>query len=69
LDHPDVRAGRIHTGFIDEHASELLTSDDPPLEALAAAAAATPAVVFAPAGREGSSPSLDPWQAIRGWGR
>jgi acetyl-CoA/propionyl-CoA carboxylase biotin carboxyl carrier protein len=68
LDHPDVRAGRLHTRFIDEHAGELLTSDDPPLEALAAASAATPAVAFGPAGTR-VSPSLDPWQTIRGWGR
>jgi acetyl-CoA carboxylase biotin carboxylase subunit len=68
LEHPDVRAGRVHTRFIDEHADELLTHDDPPLEALAAAAAAIPAAALAQAGT-GGSPSLDPWQTIRGWGR
>jgi acetyl-CoA carboxylase biotin carboxylase subunit len=68
LDHPDVRAGRVHTRFIDEHAGELLTNEDPPLEALAAAAAAIPAIARAQSGT-GGSPSLDPWQTIRGWGR
>ena len=68
LDHPDVRAGRLHTRFIDEHAGELLTPGDPPLEALAAAAVATRTGAFAPAG-PGGLPSVDPWQTIRGWGR
>ena len=68
LDHPDVRAGRIHTRFIDEHAHELLTTEDPPLEALAAAAVATPGGACAPPAA-GGSPSRDPWQTIRGWGR
>jgi acetyl-CoA carboxylase biotin carboxylase subunit len=67
LDHPEIRAGRLHTRFIEEHASELLTSPDPPLEALAAAAVAT-----APQGLSTSDSATappDPWGTIRGWGR
>src|SRR5262245_20604844 len=39
LDHPDFRSGRLHTGFIDEHAPDLLKTAPAPLEAVAAAAA------------------------------
>ena len=67
LEHPDVRAGHIHTRFVEEHVQELLTADDPPLEALAAAAVATPEVAFGPPA--GASRGVDPWQTIRGWGR
>jgi acetyl-CoA carboxylase biotin carboxylase subunit len=67
LRHPDVRSGRIHTGFIDEHMDELLEPTDVPLEAVAAAAlAATTAGL--PAGESGSQPS-DPWVTLSGWGR
>jgi acetyl/propionyl-CoA carboxylase alpha subunit len=67
LEHPDIRAGRMHTRFIEEHASELLTTADPPLEALAAAALASPAQ---PASHSGSTAmGADPWGTIGGWGR
>ena len=67
LEHPDIRAGRMHTRFIEEHASELLTTADPPLEALAAAALGGPAQ----ASRDGGSTAAvaDPWSTIGGWGR
>ncbi len=67
LDHPEIRAGRLHTRFIEEHASELLTSPDPPLEALAAAAVAT-----APQGLstgDSATAPADPWGTVHGWGR
>jgi 3-methylcrotonyl-CoA carboxylase alpha subunit len=67
LDHPDFRAGRLHTSFIDEHTTDLLASSPTPLEVLAAAAAAsgdTPQT-SAPV----RSPVIDPWATIRGWGR
>ena len=67
LEHPDIRAGRMHTRFIEEHASELLTTADPPLEALAAAALASP---DQPASHSGSiAMGADPWSTIGGWGR
>ena len=67
LDHPEIRAGRMHTRFIEEHASELLTVPDPPLEALAAAALGG----TAPHTRDGNSTPAapDPWNTIRDWGR
>jgi acetyl/propionyl-CoA carboxylase alpha subunit len=67
LAHPEIRAGRMHTRFIEEHASELLTGPDAPLEALAAAALGG----MAPAGGDGGSvpATPDPWITIRDWGR
>ena len=67
LDHPEIRAGRMHTRFIEEHASELLTSPDPPLEALAAAAVATGPQGFGTG--DSATVAHDPWGTIRGWGR
>jgi len=67
LEHPDFRAGRLHTGFIDEHADALLASRSTPPEAVAAAAVATTAPP-APSGRARPS-TADPWEIIRGWGR
>jgi acetyl-CoA carboxylase biotin carboxylase subunit len=67
LAHPDIRAGRMHTRFIEEHASELLIAPDPPIEALAAAALAA-----APPSRthsESQPTAPDPWTTIRDWGR
>jgi acetyl/propionyl-CoA carboxylase alpha subunit len=68
LDHPDVRAGHLHTRFVEEHVHELLTAEDPSLEALAAAAVAGPDIAFGPP-PAGGSRGVDPWQTIRGWGR
>jgi acetyl-CoA carboxylase biotin carboxylase subunit len=67
LEHPEIRAGRLHTGFIEEHAAELLTSPDPPPEALAAAVLAGPAQRTPES--EGVASPPDPWSSIRGWGR
>jgi acetyl-CoA carboxylase biotin carboxylase subunit len=70
LDHPEVRAGRLHTGFIDEHIGELLGSlvegSDPPVEAIAAAA-----VTRAPASpvHDRARAASDPWTTLSGWGR
>ena len=38
LDHREVRAGRLHTGFIDQHLDELIARRETPAEAVAAAA-------------------------------
>jgi acetyl-CoA/propionyl-CoA carboxylase biotin carboxyl carrier protein len=67
LEHPDIRAGRMHTRFIEEHASELLTSPDPPLEALAAAAVATASQGLNTV--DSATAPADPWSTIGGWGR
>ena len=70
LDHPDIRAGRMHTRFIEEHASELLAAADPPLEALAAAALGSPDQATRPGGSDSSTAAVaDPWVTIPGWGR
>ncbi|MDP9323484.1 MAG: acetyl-CoA carboxylase biotin carboxylase subunit [Acidobacteriota bacterium] len=67
LTHPEIRAGRLHTRFIEENASELLSSPDPPLEALAAAAVATvpPGLSIS----DSATAPPDPWGTIRAWGR
>jgi hypothetical protein len=57
----------MHTRFIEEHASELLTSPDPPLEALAAAAIATSPQGFGTS--DSATVAPDPWGTIRRWGR
>ncbi|MEN3340036.1 MAG: 3-methylcrotonyl-CoA carboxylase alpha subunit [Acidobacteriota bacterium] len=67
LDHPDFRAGRLHTGFIDQHLARLLATPDPPDEALAAAATGRPSV-RAPS-VAGSPAAGDPWATLRRWGR
>jgi acetyl-CoA carboxylase biotin carboxylase subunit len=62
LDHPEFRAGRLHTGFIEQHLDALVTPREPPAEAIAVAvvASAPAAVPLRPD---------DPWTAIRDWGR
>jgi len=67
LEHPEFRAGRLHTRFIDDHATELQVNAAPPLEAVAAAAVAS-GESPEPHGPARSS-SVDPWETIRGWGR
>jgi len=70
LEHADMRSARVHTRFIEDHALELLTARDTPVEALAAAAAIGPASETRPSSA-GTPPSTasDPWATIRGWGR
>jgi acetyl/propionyl-CoA carboxylase alpha subunit len=67
LEHPEIRAGRLHTGLIEQHAAELLTTPDPPPEAVAAAALARPSQSTGVSAANASTP--DPWSSIRGWGR
>jgi acetyl-CoA carboxylase biotin carboxylase subunit len=69
LEHPAFAAGALHTGFIDEHLSELLDVATPPPEALAAAGAVKDWSV-PPSSPAGSAlTASDPWQQLRGWGR
>ena len=69
LEHPAFRAGRVHTGFVDEHLASLLEAPAPPAAVLAAAAfvRAAPAAATGSAGRTARAP--DPWSDLTGWGR
>jgi acetyl-CoA carboxylase biotin carboxylase subunit len=69
LEHPAFRAGRVHTGFVDEHLTSLLETPAPPAAVLAAAAfvRAAPAAASGSAERAASAP--DPWSDLTGWGR
>ena len=68
LELPAFRAGRLHTGMIDEHMAELTGPDEVPPEALAAAALAT--APTAGGGRDETTPAdNDPWSTLRRWGR
>jgi acetyl/propionyl-CoA carboxylase alpha subunit len=66
VDHPAFRRGELHTGFLGEHLAHMERAPCPPVEALAALAAAL-------AGRtssvEGAPPAAarDPWQTLGGW--
>ncbi len=66
LDHPDFRAGHLHTGFIEQHLDRLLAARDVPDEAVAAAAAIRAA---APAPDDAASSTVDPWATLTRWGR
>jgi acetyl/propionyl-CoA carboxylase alpha subunit len=69
LDHPAFRAGRVDTGFVDEHLKDLLAAPDAPPEACAAAALAS---VTPPSGgtdRQSARSVDDPWTSLEGWGR
>ena len=67
LDHPAVRAGAMHTSFVDAHLDDLTVRGAPPVAAVAAAAALGEG---APAGATGGpSRAGDPWETLKGWGR
>jgi acetyl-CoA/propionyl-CoA carboxylase biotin carboxyl carrier protein len=68
LEHPEFRAGRVHTGFVDEHLASLLETAAPSELVLAAAAfiRASPA---GPNPGSGGAPTPDPWSSLTGWGR
>jgi acetyl-CoA carboxylase biotin carboxylase subunit len=68
LSHPDVRAGHLHTGLIEQHLEALVEPIQPPPEAVAAAALAQTA--GSSADMSGlAQPSADPWTMLAGWGR
>ena len=71
LDHPEFRAGRIHTRFLEEHIETLTALSTPPAEAIAAAAAAGKALLEPSHQGQGSATTgpVDPWTTITGWGR
>jgi acetyl/propionyl-CoA carboxylase alpha subunit len=64
VDAPAFRAGDLHTGFIEEHISQLASDAAPPPEALAAAAAA---LHVSQPQRTGVPAAPDPWQSLTGW--
>jgi acetyl/propionyl-CoA carboxylase alpha subunit len=64
LEHPAFEKGELHTGFIEEHLSELTQERCPPPEALAAAVAAISRQSLAPA-RGRAIP--DPWGSLGSW--
>ena len=69
LDHADMRSGHVHTRFIEDHALELLTPRETPIQALAAAAAVGSASEATASPTAVQSVVADPWSTIRGWGR
>jgi len=84
LDHPGVRSGEIHTGFIDEHLGGLTSATRVPAAAVAAAALVqTPRTGSATTGAQAAlkgrtktgeaaldgCAATDPWTSLNGWGR
>jgi 3-methylcrotonyl-CoA carboxylase alpha subunit len=66
--HPQFEAGALHTGFIEEHLSELTPSPCPPLEAVAAVAASLAHVRRRGVGGRGPSRvAPDPWTSLGFW--
>jgi 3-methylcrotonyl-CoA carboxylase alpha subunit len=66
-DHPAFEAGRLHTGFIEEHLAGHRAPSEPPPEAVAAALAAIRLGRAAPGSPE--APAPDPWETLGEWGR
>jgi acetyl-CoA carboxylase biotin carboxylase subunit len=66
INHPEFRAGHLHTGFIDEHLDALLGNAGIPDLAVAAAAVAD---MPQPAASSCSVQAADPWATLPGWGR
>ncbi|HSD27806.1 MAG TPA: 3-methylcrotonyl-CoA carboxylase, partial [Vicinamibacteria bacterium] len=63
--HPAFAAGDLDTGFIERHLSELVPSPCPPLEAIAAVAAA---LRVSGDGRPAARRAVpDPWTSLGGW--
>ena len=69
LELPAFRAGRLHTGLIEEHLSQLTQADDVPPEALVAAAFATAASAGCARADGSVGQDSDPWTTLRRWGR
>ncbi len=73
LDDPGVRAGRVHTVYIDEHREALTREDGVPAAAVAAAAVAP--VRFGSSVRTDADSGAqraaghDPWATLGSWGR
>jgi 3-methylcrotonyl-CoA carboxylase alpha subunit len=63
VEHPAFAAGELHTGFVEEHLPELTPRPCPPLEAIAAAAAA----LGRAGGRGTARLASDPWASLGPW--
>ena len=68
IDHPEFRAGRMHTGFLDAHLADVLGERATPPEALAAAALAGSEATAGPRATLDAAPP-DPWATLTAWGR
>lgn len=66
VEHPEFEAGRLHTGFIEEHLSELTPNPCPPIEAVAAVAAALHGARPQGSGALRAAPP-DPWDSLGPW--
>jgi acetyl/propionyl-CoA carboxylase alpha subunit len=72
LRHPDVRAGNVHTGFLDEQREALTAPAAVPAEAIAVAALGLrtrPEGEVRMAGGGANAQDADPWLQLRNWGR
>jgi 3-methylcrotonyl-CoA carboxylase alpha subunit len=68
VEHPAFEAGEVHTGFIEEHLRELAPRPCPPLEAVAAVAAALSGHRRGGAGEPGPGRvAPDPWASLGPW--
>jgi 3-methylcrotonyl-CoA carboxylase alpha subunit len=65
VEHPAFAAGELHTGFIEEHLSDLTQPSCPPREAIGAVAAALRPAADARAGTRRRAP--DPWASLGSW--
>jgi acetyl-CoA carboxylase biotin carboxylase subunit len=69
LSHAAFRAGRVHTGSVDEHLAALLETPVPSEAATAAVTFLRSAPPAAPGGPAPDTRARDPWTALNGWGR
>jgi acetyl-CoA carboxylase biotin carboxylase subunit len=69
LDHPEFRAGQIHTRFLEQHIETFTAVPDPPPAAVAAAAAVRDHTSPPALARAAEAGFRDPWTTIEGWGR
>jgi 3-methylcrotonyl-CoA carboxylase alpha subunit len=67
VEHPAFAAGELHTGFIEEHLGELTPRPCPPLEAIAAVAAALRRGERTPRVTGGRCSAPDPWSSLGAW--
>jgi len=65
VEHPAFAAGDLHTGFIEEHLSELTPRPGPPPRAIAAAVAALG--LLRHDGAPARPPAPDPWSSLGPW--
>jgi 3-methylcrotonyl-CoA carboxylase alpha subunit len=68
VDHPAFRAGRLHTGFLEEHFRDALAPPEPPAEAVAALVAALRAAPPTSSGAAKGSPGeADAFDRVGSW--